>query len=665
MKPIYSLILTAAAYLNGIAQVTTHIDSGGLLFVEKSALYYNNGGAQMKSGIIKNRGRVMVNSNAPGDVFRTVKSDNSDVSQIETQSNIGGYFVNLLNEPEGYYLPNTVVEGDRYTYGQLWISGLDQGNVTGYVHEEYRNVNHGGYQQIGLPFYGKMLTSLNAELGKTFNNIRWSQNEILAWNNTRVVFDNLDFSQPRTDGTDYYVLGNKANSIDVSSITKTLTGRPHTDGTQMVKTLSNAGSGIDFGANGNAINQYNERYNSYLQDGFELQKALDGNPWQGNYGRNLYELANPFLTNIDLRNIFIDEPDGDGNYLSNIYGIRLEQQAGTVVYTPGQGGGSTSFRFVTWDSDTQSPVGDVDWLIVRPLGVFVIKLKDKTPQTLDFNKLRRFGYIPRKPETPYSPTAGKSGATVKQLGIIALDDNNKEIGRTYYVVSPGAKTGHDGNTLYQVSASSTNVVGSYEEKPSGGYDNNFTGKYWLYINEANEGDFQGKPIPAVIYDSRVKSLQFEIRENSELVPEGAAELSTGIPFYYGLGNEIIKISQNQKVPVIPGVGTEFQLYYGSPVTLNNGNAVVVQEKTIITYNPMIGKHIVHFASDWKSANIEVFDIAGRLVSKQDNWATSKGDYVINLWNVDASYIVKVVSADGKIVTNKIIDNIHRGNRFIK
>ena len=49
-------------------------------------------------------------------------------------------------------------------YGQLYFDGLNQTNVTGIVDKEYKDNHHGSYQQIALPFNGKRLSELNAEL---------------------------------------------------------------------------------------------------------------------------------------------------------------------------------------------------------------------------------------------------------------------------------------------------------------------------------------------------------------------------------------------------------------------------------------------------------------------------------------------------------------------
>lgn len=518
------LILSVVLLVNSInsffsQQTTIYVGNKGTFYVAKNSLTSVKGGVQLK-GYFKNRGNVMLYGFS-NSIFSTLKEDGINAQFEDLKNGNSGGFLNMLNEPKNYVFPNTLPVGNNYTYGQLYISNFNQLNITGFASAEYRNVNHGSYQQIGIPFYGKNLNELSSELGKSFTPTRWSQNEILKWNNNKVVFDNLDYSQPLDDATGYYILGNKNNSLNLSSVTRIISGQPYTDGPGVIKSIENAGQGINFGTNGSAINEYNERYNSYLQDGFELQSSIGGTAWQGNYGKNLYQFSNPFLTNLDLRNIFIDETNGDNVYISNIYALRLEQASGTVSYTPNVGGGSTSFRYVTWDSSTNSPVGDVDWLMVRPFGTFVIKLKDNSipGQTINFNNLRRFAYTPRT-SSSYSVNAARTSQqknTLKQLGIIALDAEGKEIGRTYYVVSKNAKSGHQNLGNFQISASSSNVIGSFEENAlNGGYDNAYTSKYWLYINEANEEDFQGKAIPMMIYSSNVKSLKFELRENAEL-----------------------------------------------------------------------------------------------------------------------------------------------------
>ncbi len=639
------------------SEVTIHVEKNALFYVEKNVTTSVNGGVQLK-GDWKNRGNVII-SGYSNSIFSTLKQDNSLANITDIQNGTSGKFLNLLNTPDNYALPNTTFLGNNYTYGQLYLKDFSQSNITGFVSTEYRNVNHGGYQQIGLPFYEKKLTELNMELGKTFSSTRWSQNEILKWNNNNVVFDYINPILPLNDATAYYILGNKNNSIDISSITKTISGIPYADGTDMIKILQNAGKGIDFGINGTASNEYREKYNSYLQDGFELQSAVGGIAWQGNFGKNIYQFANPFLTNLDLRNIFVDEINGDGVFIDNIYALRLEQASGTISYTPGVGGGATSFRYVTWDKATNSPIGDIDWLIVRPLGTFVIKLKDNaSTQTLNFNNLRRFSYIPRI-SSNYSITTKTSintnSSSVKQLGVIALDAEKKEIGRSYYVVSPNAKSGHQNTANYQISASSSNVIGSFEENPlNGGYDSNLTSKYWLYINEANQDDFKGKPIPMVVYGEQVKYLKFELRENSLLAAEGTQELTSGIPFYFKINNELQKIKQFDILPITVNGSLAVQIYYGEPQ--NNLNSEIIDNnpsRTMVIYNSEISKYYVKFDNRWKNAELSIFDASGKLIFNQ-NKINCKQDYIIENMLVSGVYLIKIISDTQELKISKII-----------
>ncbi|WP_435525688.1 hypothetical protein [Chryseobacterium indoltheticum] len=87
---------------------------------------------------------------------------------------------------------------------------------------------------------------------------------------------------------------------------------------------------------------------------------------------------------------------------------------------------------------------------------------------MDFDNLRRFSSIPRaQTGTSYSVTAGKNtNATLKQLGVLALDANGNQIGETYYVVSPDLTTGHIPNasiSSVQAMTNTTEIIQTFEE----------------------------------------------------------------------------------------------------------------------------------------------------------------------------------------------------------
>ncbi|MBW7676942.1 T9SS type A sorting domain-containing protein [Chryseobacterium chendengshani] len=646
-KNLFTIGLIALSYSVHAQNILLHVGDTANMYVSKGTLVYNGGGMQMKgTGVLENHGNVMVSGSAT-DSFKTIDAANAD----KTEATGGGNFVNKLNENASYNSPGV---SSVYTYGQLFISGIPQTNITGIVDQEFRAINHGTYQQIGLPFYDKTVSTLSTELGKTFSNTRYSQNEVLTWDNATVVSKNVPVTTKlgvTNPGTAYYMLGGLG--LNVSSLTRTLKGRPLTDiGTTV--TLQNAGSTVTFGTNGNNTNQYNEKYNTYLQDAFDAGSGV----WQGTYGKNIYQFANPFMTNLDLSRIAITEAAviGDGINLTTIRGLRLEVSG--VTTTQAGGTGSSSYKFITFASGV--PTGDVRDMMVRPLGTFVIKLNNNTAvnpnNLLNFANLRRFNYTPRAATTDYGITANKNvdTGTVKQLGVIGLDVNGDEVGRTYYVVYPNGSTGHSSNALTQVTNSSSSILGTFEEALTGGYDNNFTSLYWLYINEANENTFQGKNIKLVNYDlNTIKSYKFEIRENAELVSTGTHQLSTGIGFYYKAPNGTV-MAANQDA-VIPVTGSEYDLYYGLPDSvLNTETTTAKPSRTMVIYNPEITNYIVRFDPYWKKADIEVFDMSGKLVISKKSVNTSS-DFVIELdHSLKNSYIVKIVSDKGETVNTKIL-----------
>ncbi|MDQ0591665.1 hypothetical protein QFZ37_000034 [Chryseobacterium ginsenosidimutans] len=653
-KSLFAIGLLAAVYSVQAQNVLVHVDNAATTYVSEGTLVYSGGGLQMKgNGVVENHGNFMV-AGSVTDSFKTIDASNVD----KTEATGGGNFINKLNQATSYASVNTNSSSATpvYTYGQLFISGVPQASITGIVDQEFRAVNHGTYQQIGLPFYDKTASTLSTELGKTFNNTRYSKNEILTWDNANVVSANVSTTSKlgvSNPGTAYYMLGGLG--LDVSTVTRTVKGRPLTDIANTV-TLQNAGSAVNFGTGGNAVNTYNEKYNTYVQDGFHI--AAGGTAWQASYGKNWYQFSNPYLTNLDLSRIAIAEAgatgsaNGDGVNLTNIQGVRLEVSGVTTTQTGGTG--SSSYKFITFSAG--APTGDVDYMMVRPMGTFAIKLLNNTAaDQLNFSNLRRFNYYSRATTTDYNVAASKNTTgTVKQLGVIGLDNNGKEVGRTYYVVYPKGTTGHSTEALTQMTASSSDLVGTYEEAINGGYDTNYTGQYWLYINEANENNFTGKNIKLVNYDlTKVKSYKFEIRENAELVSNGTHALSTGIGFYYKAPNGTAQ--QAVQGAVIPVSGAEYDLYYGEPSNIVlAANETKAPSRTVVVYNPEITNYIVRFDPNWKKADIEVYDMSGKLVISKKSVETSK-DFVIELDNkIKNSYIVKVVSDKGDIVNTKIL-----------
>ncbi len=639
--------------LPAFAQSVSHVGDGGVFFIGENALLYNGGGLQTQgSGQYDIHGNVMVVGSG-SDAVKTL-----NVSGTTNKTNGGNIILRY----------NDFTDAETSTFGQLFINGLAQTNLTGIVDKEYIATNHGTYQQLALPFYKKSLRTLDGELAKVFTNVRRSKNEILVWDNAGVEADFFNIGGTTIKGTEYYMIGGKdinfarpAISVTGNPLTPpgtvfTLRGMPYANG--FTEKLTNAGASVTFGSTGQGRNSYSETYNSYVQDAWDATMLPEiANAYAvPTYGKNIYQFGNPYFTNIDIRSIGIVESTiSDGNQIAGIRGIRVDP--GGVVSDSQGATYSSNARFVNFGPGTNVPAGDVG-LMIRSMGTFVVKLRNNDAEvgndrTLSFDGLRRFKYKSRFSGN-YGVTAAKgvSAGTLKQLGILALDKDGNELSRAYYVVYPQATSGHTTNETVQSTLGSQNIIGTYEEDAvKGGYDDKLKNSYWLYINEANEVDFEGKGIPLALYSDDIKSLKFEIRENAELVEDKVHELSTGIGFFYkGKNGEEVRIAQNQTIPV---AGNEHMLYFGKPSSTLGTDVAVNPSRTRIVYNSNNDRYLIQFDPKWKTANVQVFDMSGKLVISKNNVLANE-DFYIDLARSNSGYIVTAVSDSGEKVSSKII-----------
>ena len=673
-RKIFTLGLLSLAF-SANAQSLLGIQDQASLHIKEDALIYSGGEVKtVADGVIDNFGNVMI----VGGGFKTVTASNTD------KTNGGNFILRLWSNAT---TNGSIVNGGTVIkYGQLYIDNqTSQAQVTGIVDKEYKDNSHGAYQQMGIPFYKKNFSELSTELGANLSGNRWNRTGVLVWNNSKVRFDHFNPTNNTTDiklaghavanngATSYYAIGSRYfNAFSggtlntLSTNVFTIKGVPFAG--NITATLSGAGDGVDFGVGGKNTNYYREQYNSYLGDHWEHSSS----PWSGNYGKNIYQFGNPYLTNINLKYI--------GTIIDNLMGVRVDPST-SVKAT----GAETSGVYVSYNNAGVA-IGDVKQVIVRPMGTFEIKLSGPSVRVLDFGQLRKFAYEANTSNTStynggvtvQSESSNKdfvlselstnstvkignaklSNSSVKQLGVIALDADGKELGRTYYVVYADGVSGQPTKFSSQVTANSKTIIGTFEESKKGGVDEDLINSYWLYINEANENDFKGKEVPMRIYSPDVKSLAFEILENAEDIADGQERLSSGESFYIFDGKKHVLIGNNKKIS-ISSTDAEFGLYYGKPAELvSQKNTIATIQKpsaTILAYDESIAAHKILFDPEWKKATVQVFDLSGRLIFSQANVDATKGEFVVNLPSaVRGTYVVTAVSETGKKFSQKVI-----------
>ena len=677
-RKIFTLGLLSLAF-SANAQSLLGVQDQASLHIKEDALIYSGGEVKtVADGVIDNFGNVMI----VGGGFKTVTASNTN------KTNGGNFILRLWSNAT---TNGSIVNGGTVIkYGQLYIDNqTSQAQVTGIVDKEYKDNSHGAYQQMAIPFYKKTFASLSSELNANLSGNRSNRTGVLVWNNSKVRFDHFDpVNNNTTDiklaghavansgATSYYAIGSRYfNAFSggtlntLSTNVFTIKGVPFAG--NITATLSGAGDGIDFGVGGKNTNYYREQYKSYLGDHWEHSSS----PWTGNYGKNIYQFGNPYLTNINLKYI--------GTIIDNLMGVRVEPSTSVKATGAETGGVYVSYN------NAGVAIGDVKHVIVRPMGTFEIKLSGPSVRVLDFGQLRKFAYEANTSNTStynsgvtvQSKSSNKefslselselstnstakianarlSSSTVKQLGVIALDADGKELGRTYYVVYADGVSGQPTKFSSQVTANSKTIIGTFEESKKGGVDEDLINSYWLYINEANENDFKGKEVPMRIYSSDVKSLAFEILENAEDIADGQERLSSGESFYIFDGKKHVLIGNNKKIS-ISSTDAEFGLYYGKPVELTSSkNTIATIQKpsaTILAYDESIAAHKILFDPEWKKATVQVFDLSGRLIFSQANVDATKGEFVVNLPNaVRGTYVVTAVSETGKKFSQKVI-----------
>ena len=652
-KNLLTLSVLAISLTSNAQEVLTHVDAGATFYVSPNTLVYNGGGLQTKdTGKIENHGNIMIDGTSTS-VLRTLNASGTSTPTADR-------IVLKINDPA-----NPITSG----YGQLYIKGVPQSNITAIVDKEYAETEHGSYQQIGIPFYNKSFSELSTDLGAGFTQARWSGKEILRWSNSHMRMDGsiipasqitnqnvngitvlLNTSTTANDKAGYFSMG-KGGGLNVAAL-HTVKGVPYDE--VITKTLSPA-TITNYGSGGATLNIYRERYNTYLSDPFE-----SANPWTGTYAKNIHQFSNPYLTNIDLSLIGVDEGAGqpagfvsDGNHITNIQGIYVNPN--NVKWNAGTTSSYDNAQMVTFTTGGV-PNGPFEALVIKPFGTFKIKLRNNQAATLNFENLRRFSNTPRSATTSYSVTS-RTNSTVKQLGIIALNVAGEKVGNTYYNVAANYVTGNaslSSNQSVQAFTDANYPVHTFEEDPTvGGIDQNYQSAYRLYINEANEVDFKGKKVALGLFDSNVKKIKFEIAEDAKYVSDGVHELSSGTGFYYTKGNSAaVQIKHGDIIDVS---GNDYAVYYGAPTSSVLATTdVKTPNRTLVVYSPDVADYIVRFDPSWKTADINVYDMSGKLVHSVNKVKTSS-DYVIKLnKEVKTGYVVKIDADNGQTVNTKIL-----------
>lgn len=665
----FGLLMAGSASLN--AQDDTYITGDVTVKVERNTLFYHG-----------------------GDVAVTTTT-----AKVTNDGNfkIAGGFTNTDND--GYNFVNTYA-GDK-DYGQLIILS-DNASVDGKVALRKPPINPADFSwgQFAIPFQGN-ISAIAADLfsgGGTFNP---TTETVISYNGGTPAFSGTRYNRTfmewdntgkpewdhevaaTVDPSKYYIVNLASGAGDLSdfyggalsyqlayngvpapsSITVTLDKglyhfRPNLPYGYSAANYYNEGPPATWADWKDYRNSHSERYVTYIEDRFRTVTVS-----ADTFGRYFYQYGNPYTSNIDLSDISssITLLSGVAKYGKLTWNIDEGSSYSTNLVTK-----------ATWNGSGW--IGDAEALIIRPFEPFIIAVDDdddddEAPASYTFtfdNNIKTFAQEASATVTPVggrpfgnngNGTTQTNNLSIHQLGLDLNTNDGFSTGNRVYVGTSeieitGEKQGHE--AVYAEFGTQTGLYLLQEN-----IDETYDASYKLFINTVNSEDYVAKPIHLgfnVGNDNLGYSFNITSRlsENGNLavIPEG--NFSSGNTFYFYDSQEeyLTEVTADFSYSFTQTETTNdrFIIYWnGVPEFL--GNTDIIKDQTQVYKDS--GVHKVRFDKTWTSADVTVYDISGKLVSKYAGVDTSN-DLTLVLAKTAQSYVVKIVNEKGEVVTRKIV-----------
>ena len=659
------------------AQILTYVDNNAKLFVGSGALLYSGGNFQLNSSVdksVENKGNI------------TIVGDYLKGSTAGTAVD-GKEFVNVYTGANDYgqvKILSTAGNTDARMTMQRPAASSAYFNATFPIAFPYKdNVNY------LMTSFGKALAdfkgdcAIGANCGPSIYNMT-----LRKWNNNKLVNDAVPTASTFVAG-DYYLLNMRDASMMAAMV-----GKIGYKGTPSPGAYSATAKGVINGSTETAfsnlqyntwkeyVNQYNEKYKTYLGD---------VNTTSLTYAKNTYRFGNPYTSNLDLSAfdganawLYIKNNSGnrtikqatDASMIKDFYVTKRTSSYG-ITWNPVTGSednntaGSTYHRAM-YDGTQWS--GDPQALLIRPLETFNLNFARINPTNLGGTRIldvevkfndnhKTYSYSPSgslgTTPIPYGRVAANSLRTEStsqklasntynfyQAGIF-LVNNNKILG------SPAFLVGSNYNTESGTASTNTNDIYAFgiNSDTSVAYDSKKD------INTFNSNTYVGKPM-GIGFNNLVVGNEYEFRFN---LYEGSIfnevkDLSADK--FYLLDKETQKVSEVSSANSYKFVvsnndyNSRFEVYwksYSPQGTLGTDVVNNTNKSTFVYYDN--GSNKIRFEKSSK-ANIQIYEMGGKLVSDIANVATVN-DYLLKLEN-NKAYIILVKYEDGTVRTLKTI-----------
>ena len=663
------------------AQILTYVDNNAKLFVGSGALLYSGGNFQLNSSVdksVENKGNI------------TIVGDYLKGSTAGTAVD-GKEFVNVYTGANDYgqvKILSTAGNTDARMTMQRPAASSAYFNATFPIAFPYKdNVNY------LMTSFGKALADFKGDCAKDANcGPSIYKMTLRKWNNNKLVNDAVPTASTFVAG-DYYLLNMRDASMMAAMAA--MVGKIGYKGTPSPGAYSATAKGVINGSTETAfsnlqyntwkeyVNQYNEKYKTYLGD---------VNTTSLTYAKNTYRFGNPYTSNLDLSAfdganawLYIKNNSGnrtikqatDASMIKDFYVTKRTSSYG-ITWNPVTGSednntsGSSTYHKAMYDGTQWS--GDPQALLIRPLETFNLNFARINPTNLGSTRIldvevkfndnhKTYSYSPSgslgTTPIPYGRVAANSLRTEStsqklasntynfyQAGIF-LVNNNKILG------SPAFLVGSNYNTESGTASTNTNDIYAFgiNSDTSVAYDSKKD------INTFNSNTYVGKPM-GIGFNNLVIGNEYELRFN---LYEGSIfnevkDLSADK--FYLLDKETQKVSEVSSANSYKFVvsnndyNSRFEVYwksYSPQGTLGTDVVNNTNKSTFVYYDN--GSNKIRFEKSSK-ANIQIYEMGGKLVSDIANVATVN-DYLLKLEN-NKAYIILVKYEDGTVRTLKTI-----------
>ncbi|MGV0921433.1 T9SS type A sorting domain-containing protein [Empedobacter falsenii] len=656
-KNLLALFVLGAIY-SASAQ-DTYIGDKAVVKVNSNTLFYNGGNVTLNATnipVVSNEGNVFIN----GGTFSKGSSGNQT----------GVEFVNKWTSSS--------------QYGQLIIKNSSNANVTAKVTVEKQAANTNNYvtYPIGMPFQDNVKQIMTAFNNGTFKvecgfeqyscgNELYTGVTLKTWNNDKIVNDVVTADKNFVPGS-YYLL----NLRDGVGIKEFMTGIINYKGTPAPQQLTLKGNSVihnmsqsDFSTKKYSewkglFNKYREPYYTYLGDNL-TDNMLSG--------KNVYRFANPYTSNIDLSNIdswltLLNGNNGSSstvtsaNLLPSIksFNITKRMDSFTIGWDPQNGSTSSANGYYLAKLDVNNNwTGSPEALIIKPLETFNLNFPMLDPSKLGGTRIinvqanftDNLKTFSNTPSVTVLPKSGAKSSNLSQNDFVQMElymtNDNMVIGDPVYLV---------GTTYYSTGGASKSVSNNsiylFDEKVEGGVNLESQSNF----NDFNTNDYIGKPL-GIGFNNLTEGNSYTFRLNlfEESIFNKVEKLANG-KFYLldKKKDEVKEIDSNSIISFTADNNNNerFEIYWNeSPKTLATNENNLNKSTLIYKEN---SNHKIRFEFNNTTANIEIYDLAGRKVQENKNLTTNT-DYTLNLPS-KAIYVVKITYNNGKVISTKVVNN---------